>query len=41
MCGAICTVLHILSWHAQEQLHLFAFMNKAVVQSVDRTLRQC
>lgn len=40
MCEAICTVLHILSWHAQEQLHPFTFMNKAVVPSFDRTLRQ-
>jgi len=40
MCEAKCTVLHIFLWHAQEQLHLSAFMNKDVVQSVDRTMQE-
>jgi len=40
MYETVYTVLHVLSWHTKEQLHIFAFMSKAVVQSVDRTLRQ-
>lgn len=40
MCEAKCIVRHILSCHAQEQLHLSAFMNRAVVQSVDRTMQE-